>query len=89
MLSEYWPQYTYKVRSANSAWSAEFTFRSIRPASEGTRLASYGDMGVSPYNNMQNLLDDCQSGTIDVFLHVSHFRSCDVYLADHRNRRNS
>ena len=36
-------------------------------------------MGVSPYNNMQNLLDDCQSGTIDVFLHVSHFRSCEVF----------
>ena len=30
----------------------------------------YGDMGVSPYNNMQNLLTDCQSGKIDVFAHM-------------------
>jgi hypothetical protein len=34
-----------------------------------------GDMGVSEYNNMQNLLTDCQSGKIDVFAHSKSNRS--------------
>ena len=66
-------RYTYKVKSGSGAdaqWSDEFTFRSLRDKSEGTRIGTYGDMGVSPYNNMQNLLTDCASGTIDVFMHM-------------------
>lgn len=33
-------------------------------------MAMYGDMGVAEYNNMQNLLTDCQSGKIDTFAHM-------------------
>ena len=32
-----------------------------------TNVHASGDMGVSEYNNMQNLMTDCQSGKIDVF----------------------
>jgi hypothetical protein len=65
-------RYTYKVQSGSptAEWSQEFTFRSLRHRSEGTRIATYGDMGISPYNNMENLLNDCAAGTIDVFLHM-------------------
>lgn len=61
----------YKVKSGapGAKWSDEFTFRSIR-ATPDTKLAMYGDMGVSPYNNMQNMLTDCQSGKIDLFAHM-------------------
>ena len=63
--------YTYKVKSGaqGAQWSDEYTFRSMRPYPE-TRIAMYGDMGVSEYNNMANLLKDCQSGKIDVFAHM-------------------
>ena len=63
--------YTYKVKSGaqGAQWSDEYTFRSMRPYPE-TRIAMYGDMGVSEYNNMANLLKDCQSGKIDLFAHM-------------------
>ena len=64
-------RYTYKVKSgaAKGEWSDSFTFRSVRAAPE-TRIAMYGDMGVSEYNDMANLLVDCQAGRIDVFAHM-------------------
>jgi hypothetical protein len=62
-------KYTYKLKSPTGGWSDEYTFRSLRPYPE-TKIAMYGDMGFSQYNNMANLLKDCQSGDIDVFAHM-------------------
>ena len=63
-------RYSYKVKSGakDGAWSDVFTFRSL--SDKYTRIGMYGDMGVSEYNNMANLLNDCQSGKIDVFAHM-------------------
>ena len=35
-----------------------------------TRIATYGDMGHSHYNNMGNLHDNCAAGRIDAILHM-------------------
>jgi len=77
-------RYSYKVKSgaAAAAWSATFTFRSAR-AAPATRLGIYGDMGVSPYNNMQNLLTDCQAGKIDVVAHMGD-HCYDMQMEDDR-----
>jgi hypothetical protein len=63
--------YAYKVRSGaeDAAWSASFSFRA--PYSSGvTRLAVYGDMGNSQFNNMGNLRVDCASGTVNAIVHM-------------------
>ena len=52
-----------------AAWSALYTFRSTYAAGV-TRVATYGDMGHSHYNNNENMLQDCQSGKIDMVLHM-------------------
>ena len=64
--------YTYRVKSGASdgAWSDRFTFRAIQPDGGTTRIAVYGDMGVYSFNNMQNLQEDCASGTIDAIVHM-------------------
>ena len=63
--------YQYKIKSGagSAVWSDTFEFRTLREGPQ-TAFGIYGDMGVSPYNNMQNLLTDCQSGKIDVFVHM-------------------
>jgi hypothetical protein len=63
--------YTYRVKSGSEGggWSAAFTFRSVRAAPD-TRLAMYGDMAVTRYNAVSNLLADCLSGRVDVFAHM-------------------
>lgn len=35
-----------------------------------TRIATYGDMGHSHYNNMGNMKADCQAGRIDAIVHM-------------------
>eukprot|EP01062_Namystynia_karyoxenos_P002094 TRINITY_DN10726_c0_g1_i1.p1 TRINITY_DN10726_c0_g1~~TRINITY_DN10726_c0_g1_i1.p1 ORF type:complete len:561 (+),score=165.43 TRINITY_DN10726_c0_g1_i1:89-1771(+) len=61
--------YSYRVKSAGSAWGAEHTFR--LPRAEGpTRFAVFGDMGVYDYNNMANLAADAASGAIDTLVHL-------------------
>ena len=61
----------HKVRSGASGapWSSEFTFRAPYPAGD-TKVAIYGDMGHSRYNNMKNLQQDCATGTIDAIVHM-------------------
>ena len=63
--------YFYKVKSGSAAcnYSETFSFRSGYTSGE-TRLATYGDMGHSHHNNMQNLLDDCRSGKVDAIVHM-------------------
>ena len=64
-------QYSYKVRcgAAAAAWSPTFRFRA--PYSSGeTRLAVYGDMGNTRFNNMRNLQQDCRAGRIDAIVHM-------------------
>ena len=63
--------YYYRVKSgsADCAMSKNFSFRSGYRTGE-TRLGTYGDMGHSHHNNMQNLLDDCTSGKIDGIVHM-------------------
>jgi hypothetical protein len=67
--------YSYKVKggAAAAAWSDKFVFRAPSN-SQGTgavtRLATYGDMGHSHYNNMQNLKDDAAAGLIDIVIHM-------------------
>ena len=58
-----------KVKSGTSPYSARFTFRAPY-ASGATKVAIYGDMGNSVYNNMENLLSDCSRGTIDAIVHM-------------------
>eukprot|EP00729_Bicosta_minor_P009103 gene9103-12667_t len=63
--------YTYKVNNggAAGAWSDEFTFRA--PVQTGTtRVATYGDMGHSHYNCMENVLHDGLDGVIDAVVHM-------------------
>jgi hypothetical protein len=63
--------YTYKVKSGsgNGVWSASYTFRSARAAPE-TAIAMYGDMAITRYNAVSNLLADCTAGRIDAFAHM-------------------
>ena len=65
-------QYNYSVRSGASEglWSAEYSFRAPGGSVTETRLATYGDMGHSRYNCMQNLKDDAANGLIDVVVHM-------------------
>ena len=51
--------------------------RSVRPRTRDshgkgavTRIATFGDMGHSHYNNMQSLKDDAAAGLIDVVVHM-------------------
>lgn len=61
--------YTYKVKGPASAWSPQFTFRAPYASGE-TRIGTYGDMGHSHYNCMDNLKEDCLSGKIDAVMHM-------------------
>eukprot|EP00937_MAST-01D_sp_MAST-1D-sp2_P003571 g3571.t1 len=68
-------RYTYRVRSGSpgAAWSPTFTFRAPRTGAGGsapTAMATYGDMGHSHYNSMQNMREDCATGRIDAILHM-------------------
>jgi hypothetical protein len=65
-------QYNYSVRSGASAgvWSKEYSFRAPGGSVAETRLATYGDMGHSQYNCMQNLFDDAATGLIDLVVHM-------------------
>ena len=55
--------------ASGAPWSSEFTFRAPYPAGD-TKVAIYGDMGHSRYNNMKNLQQDCATGTIDAIVHM-------------------
>lgn len=64
-------QYYYKVKSGSDAsdWTPVYSFRA--PYGSGvTRIATYGDMGHSLHNNMENLKEDCDSGLIDAIVHM-------------------
>eukprot|EP00051_Salpingoeca_urceolata_P027595 m.482294 g.482294 ORF g.482294 m.482294 type:complete len:583 (-) comp22487_c0_seq1:276-2024(-) len=65
-------KYSYKVKSGSDgcAWSDVFEFRAPVQTSGPTRIATYGDMGHSQYNNVQNMLDDCLAGRIDTIVHM-------------------
>jgi hypothetical protein len=77
--------YYYKVKSGSNdcAWSEVFSFRA--PYAEGvTRIATYGDMGHSHFNNMGNLKADCEAGTIDAILHMGDHAYDLGYAGDRR-----
>jgi len=82
--------YFYKVKGGalSGVWSPIFKFRAPYSAGE-TRIAAYGDMGHSHYNNMENMADDCVNGKIDAILHMgdhaydlgnSHSKRGDAYM---------
>ena len=77
--------YYYKVKSGSSAcgWSATYSFRSGY-ADGVTRMATYGDMGHSHYNNMENMLEDCTTGRIDAILHMGDHAYNLGYSGDRR-----
>lgn len=64
-------KYKYRVKSGSNdaPFSEWLNFRSPNVAGP-TKLAIYGDMGHSQYNNMENMLDDCNSGVIDFIVHM-------------------
>lgn len=67
--------YSYKVKSgsADAVWSDTFTFRGpvlAGQADRPTRIATYGDMGHTHYNCMENLVADCEAGAIDAIIHM-------------------
>ena len=63
--------YTYSCTSGsyNRIWSPPATFRAPYASGE-TRLAMFGDMGVYSWNNMGNLVRDCESEEIDAVVHI-------------------
>ena len=65
-------KYNYSVRSGADAglWSKMYSFRAPGGNVAETRVATYGDMGHSRYNCMQNLKDDAAKGLIDVVVHM-------------------
>lgn len=83
-------KYSYKVKSGHDqgVWSDTFEFTSLY--SDGvTRLATYGDMGHSHYNSMDNMMQDCADGRINAIVHMgdhaynigfSHDRRGDAYM---------
>lgn len=77
--------YYYKVKSGSSAcgWSTTYSFRSGY-SSGVTRWATYGDMGHSHYNNMENMLEDCRAGRIDAILHMGDHAYNLGYSGDRR-----
>lgn len=62
-------KYAYTVKSGTGAWSASYDFRAPYAAGP-TKVAIYGDMGNSVYNNMENMRSDCDSGKIDAIVHM-------------------
>ena len=63
--------YTYRCHSgdAGGAWSPEFTF--VRPAAAAPlRFALFGDMGLYPFNNIGNLVNDVDAGRIGAVVHL-------------------
>lgn len=64
-------QYNYSVKSGSEQglWSDEYSFRAPG-GNVVTRLATYGDMGHSQYNCMQNVKDDAANGLIDIIVHM-------------------
>ena len=65
-------KYSYTVQSGavGSTESAEFTFQSAPLLGSTTRINIYGDMGVYTWNNMGNVLKDCQAGEADLIIHM-------------------
>jgi len=65
-------EYNYSVKSGSEQglWSDEFSFRAPGGNQAVTRLATYGDMGHSQYNCMQNVKDDAANGLIDIVVHM-------------------
>lgn len=51
-------------------WSEQYSFRAPGGNAAETRVATYGDMGHSHYNCMQNVKDDAANGLIDVVVHM-------------------
>lgn len=79
--------YSYKVRVAEGQpWSRELRFRApYGPSSEGaTRVAIYGDMGNTQWNNMANLRADCAAGRVDAIFHLGD-HCYDMALGDDRH----
>jgi len=77
--------YYYKVKSGSAAcgWTSTYSFRAGY-SSGVTRMATYGDMGHSHYNNMQNMRDDCLAGRIDAILHMGDHAYNLGYSGDRR-----
>jgi len=65
-------QYNYSVRSGSSdgLWSPAYSFRAPGGRVAETRIATYGDMGHSHFNCMQNVKDDVANGLIDLVVHM-------------------
>ena len=70
-------RYTYKVKSGapGAVWSEPYTFRSARAAPD-TAIGMYGDLAITRYNAVSNLIEDCTSGRIDIFGKASILLSC-------------
>ena len=51
-------EFQVKSGAADAVWSDSFTFRSARAAPD-TAFAMYGDLAVTRYNAVGNLLADC------------------------------
>ena len=64
--------YTYSVRSGATDGSRSdlFTFRSGPAQGARTSVNIYGDMGVYTWNNMGNVLEDCQNHEADLIVHM-------------------
>jgi hypothetical protein len=75
-------EYSVKSGSAACAWSSTYNFRSIY-ATGVTRIATYGDMGHSHYNNNQNMKVDCAAGAIDAIVHMGD-HAYNIGFADDR-----
>jgi hypothetical protein len=65
-------EYMYTVHSGatDAVTSDVFSFRGGPSPGNVTRVNIYGDMGVYTWNNMGNILDDCNSGAADLIVHM-------------------
>ena len=59
--------------SCNIEGSQQYSFRAPAGDPAVTRVATYGDMGHSHYNCMQNIKDDAAKGLIDVVVRTNSF----------------
>lgn len=63
--------YTYRCISGESGavWSSPLTFR-MRDAAAPLRFALFGDMGLYPFNNLGNLVNDVEGELVEAVVHL-------------------
>lgn len=77
--------YTLKSGSEGASWSKTLSFRSLYSSKAGgtTRVGIFGDMAVTRYNAVSNLVADCATNTIDAWWMMGD-HAYDIGMVDDR-----